>query len=426
MLLNPAGAFVAALMMIYNLIVFLIERAGKIVALIKAMVGSIKEIANGNVSAASEAVERALAATIPLVLGVLAALANISGITKKVRDVVDSIRGKVKKALDNLILRIMKLFGRKPPGEGPAGEVEIPFAMRGKRHTLRMKIGAGEHLRVASEEALLSVRIGQAISETEKEDPDDAEARIKMLTRIRKHAEKQELLAADASTAEQAKKLLGEIADDLSAYSSKYGANDLLDLALFPKPDIDLYGDFGKDKPLPDGGDRIRHHAPPVGLAVALIEPLRRGGLIAIAKKLENATEGHGVVLPCIRVNRRTHDGSSTIKSIHSKLISDAIEEDLIETHGTEHLTTKKDGGISTNPRTSAFLRQLERLEGTKTEKAVKALFANVTDQSLSAVKIALDYSVVDGPRKKRVLAIAMLRARAWQEWKKHLGKLLA
>ena len=112
---NPVGAIVQAIITIYNFVMFIIEQAKKIMALIEAIVNSVAEIAAGAISTAANWIEQALARLIPVAIGLLARLIGLSGITDKIKEIIKKVQGMVDKAIDKVIEKIIgvvkKLFG---------------------------------------------------------------------------------------------------------------------------------------------------------------------------------------------------------------------------------------------------------------------------------------------------------------------------
>ena len=113
---NPAGAFVQAVIAIYNTVMFIIENASKIMAFVEAVINSVSSIAQGAIGAAAAWIERSLASIIPLVIGFLARLIGLGGISKKVKEFITKVQTKVDKAIDKAIAKIVqtvkKLFGK--------------------------------------------------------------------------------------------------------------------------------------------------------------------------------------------------------------------------------------------------------------------------------------------------------------------------
>jgi Skp family chaperone for outer membrane proteins len=100
----PGAGIIRAIIGIYDTIVFFIQRAKDIMKMIGSFLGSIAEIAAGNIGAAAEALEKGLARGLVLVIDFLARFLRLSGITAKIREAIQKIRAKV----DNVIERVAK------------------------------------------------------------------------------------------------------------------------------------------------------------------------------------------------------------------------------------------------------------------------------------------------------------------------------
>src|SRR6185295_12794308 len=61
---NPAGAIIQAAIAIYNIVMFVIEKAQQIMAFVEAVVNSVHAIATGAIGGAISWIEQALARTI--------------------------------------------------------------------------------------------------------------------------------------------------------------------------------------------------------------------------------------------------------------------------------------------------------------------------------------------------------------------------
>ncbi|MFL6210652.1 MAG: polymorphic toxin type 15 domain-containing protein [Pyrinomonadaceae bacterium] len=127
---NPAGAIVQAVLAIYNTVMFLIERASQIMAFVEAVINSVSAIAQGAIGGAAAWIERSLANAIPLVIGFLANLIGLGGISKKIKETINKIQGAVDKAIDKAIGKIIalvkklfaKLTGKKKDKDGKPDE----------------------------------------------------------------------------------------------------------------------------------------------------------------------------------------------------------------------------------------------------------------------------------------------------------------
>jgi hypothetical protein len=114
-LLSPVGAFIQAIIGIYNTIMFFIERARQIAQVVASFIDSIAAIASGAVDAAAARVEATLAGFLTTVISFLARFAGLGNVSDMVKKVVDKIRAPIDKALDRVvdwIISIAKRIGR--------------------------------------------------------------------------------------------------------------------------------------------------------------------------------------------------------------------------------------------------------------------------------------------------------------------------
>jgi hypothetical protein len=100
---NPVGAIVQAVMTIYNMVQFFIERAKQIAALVNAVFSSIGEIAAGNLKKAVAAVEDSLVKALPVAISFLANLVGIGGITAKIKEIIQKIRKPIDEAVGKAV-----------------------------------------------------------------------------------------------------------------------------------------------------------------------------------------------------------------------------------------------------------------------------------------------------------------------------------
>lgn len=105
----PGAGIIKAIIGIYDIVVFFIQKAKQIMKMIGNFLSSISDIAAGNIGAAAEAMENGLARGLSLVINFLAALLRLSGITAKIRDAIQKIRTKV----DDVLLKVAKWIATK-------------------------------------------------------------------------------------------------------------------------------------------------------------------------------------------------------------------------------------------------------------------------------------------------------------------------
>lgn len=129
---NPAGALIQSLMALYNTVMFFIERASQIAELVKAVVGSIAQIAAGNVASAANFIEQSMAKAVPVLLGFLSRFLGLGNIADAIKKVIARIQKPVELAMDKVVNALMgqvkglleRLSGGKDKkGLGEAGAV---------------------------------------------------------------------------------------------------------------------------------------------------------------------------------------------------------------------------------------------------------------------------------------------------------------
>ncbi|UOF17255.1 polymorphic toxin type 15 domain-containing protein [Lysobacter capsici] len=113
---NPAGAIIQAIMMIINVVMFVIERAAQIMEFVESVINSIHAIATGSIGGAISKVEQALGNAVPILIGFLAALIGLGGISAKIKGFITKVQAKVDQAIDKVLKKaadfVKKLFGK--------------------------------------------------------------------------------------------------------------------------------------------------------------------------------------------------------------------------------------------------------------------------------------------------------------------------
>ncbi len=110
--LNPAGAFIQAIIAIYNTIMFFIERLRQIAQVAMSFIDSIAAIANGVIAAAASRVERTMAGLLTLVISFLARIAGLGRVSDAVVNIVNRVRAPINRALDRVVEWIVNLARR--------------------------------------------------------------------------------------------------------------------------------------------------------------------------------------------------------------------------------------------------------------------------------------------------------------------------
>ncbi|MER6958470.1 hypothetical protein [Streptomyces sp. NPDC000618] len=108
-LLNPASAFIKACKMIIDIVTFIIERGAQIIEFVNAVLDAVIAIAGGGAGGVPALIEGALAKSIPVLIGALAAILGIGGVASKVKSFFQALSKPVMKAVDWIVGKIVKL-----------------------------------------------------------------------------------------------------------------------------------------------------------------------------------------------------------------------------------------------------------------------------------------------------------------------------
>ncbi|NJN00516.1 MAG: hypothetical protein HC793_02470 [Aquincola sp.] len=114
---NPAGAIIQLIQTAWNVYCWVKENAQRIFGLVQAVVDSISNIANGNISGAANYIEASLAKLVPIAISLFANLLGLGGIADKIKEIITKVQTKVDQAIDKLIDRVMKMFKGKGKGK---------------------------------------------------------------------------------------------------------------------------------------------------------------------------------------------------------------------------------------------------------------------------------------------------------------------
>ncbi len=198
-MLNPAGAIVQAILLIYDTVMFFIENWDRIVDFVNSIFSSIGDIAAGKVASAAKYIEKVLGLGLTILMSFLARFVGLGGIAKKIIGILNKLRKKVQKAIrkaaKKIGKKIKKWFKGKKGGKDKKGKTdkdkkdlkkkglldwwdnEAKFTTPDKgKHRLFYK-GSGEKakLYLASDEDALLVHLDKAAKETKEGDKTNLE-----------------------------------------------------------------------------------------------------------------------------------------------------------------------------------------------------------------------------------------------------------
>ena len=155
-MLDPTGimAVVNSAIALYKAIQSFLKYLREMLEVVNSFVEGVVEIASGNITVAANYLERTLGRAVPIVIGFLANQVGLSGIGKRVGELIEAARAMVEKAMDWLIDKAVTIGGKllemgKSAVLGWLG-VKQPFKdTKGEDHNLSTT-GNGKELQVAS------------------------------------------------------------------------------------------------------------------------------------------------------------------------------------------------------------------------------------------------------------------------------------
>jgi hypothetical protein len=478
-MLNPAGAIVQAVTAIYNTVMWLVENASRIVALIEAVVNSVHAIATGAIGGAASWIEQALAKQVPIAIAFLARLIGLGGLSEKIREFITKVQEKVRAAVLSWLKRawawLKKLFGRaaKEDANKASPGIEMSVEMNGASHELQVSIAPQAELVMKSIAGGFIAKIDKTIEKLQKS---GGSGRIAALRKLRSEAVSIEKSARGKKCDRlDLSKRTKALADRVRKYAQDFKVKDIvIDNDDYPPAEAGTYAELTRTKGevLVDGKTRQAHHTPPEEFLEYLSAMLsrRRGkgrglgdveSVIAEAgRKLDSRVRSGDV--PAILVHEETHKRRGGVGlRIHGGEQAEGLERDLsAELPGDEpaqlvlgvekarakssvegrvveyypadllrRVSGKKQ--LVVNARSAHYkaqaVRVAQRVAGEGGESAVSAvlvrkavtlvgrMYSATAAQSYSAVRSAVMGSDVDGPEKARESALNKLGEKVWE-----------
>ena len=256
MMLNPAGAILAALEAIYRVLKWIFHNAAKIFHLIEAVVNGMVDVLSGNVAGVAKTVEKALAMLVSPVIDFLADYLGLGGLPGKVATSVKGLQTWVEGILRSVIKwlvamgkRILAALGFKGKEDKDAKSggdigVTLTFKEGNQTHHLYVDVkGSSATVMVSSTPMTVSAWLDHLQSKVtgqgETETPQGARA---LLQRAR-----DQLLATD-SVADQDAASKASAQATGSANSPQFGAVDDKEREL--RDTLDELGELFGEKPL--------------------------------------------------------------------------------------------------------------------------------------------------------------------------------
>lgn len=151
----PGGAFIQAIVSIYDTVMVFVAKLQKIIQVVTAFLDSFMAIANGALSGAANKVESTLAGILTLAVNFLAGFIGLGNVAEKVMNIINTkVRQPIDQALDKVvdwIVRVAKSFlgkgDSRSPGDGRDGGGDLtvtkPFSMGSASHELTVTMVDG-------------------------------------------------------------------------------------------------------------------------------------------------------------------------------------------------------------------------------------------------------------------------------------------
>jgi phage-related protein len=111
-LTNPASAIVKAVMLVYDLVMFLVERFQQIKDFVMSIYDAVAAVAAGNFSAVTTKVEEALSRSVPVLISLLASVLSLGNIAAKVKAVIAKVTKPINKVINAVVKKIVA-FAKK-------------------------------------------------------------------------------------------------------------------------------------------------------------------------------------------------------------------------------------------------------------------------------------------------------------------------
>lgn len=160
-LLNPAAAFIKACKLIYDVVMFFVNNASRIMKFVNTVLDSVSDIVRGNIGGVVNKINDVLGQMVPILIGFLASVIGLGGIGQKIREIVEKLQKPVNKALDFVIktglklagpiIRGLKGIGSRVKAKAKAGFDKLASKVRGgdntpegKQQRLDKALSAGE------------------------------------------------------------------------------------------------------------------------------------------------------------------------------------------------------------------------------------------------------------------------------------------
>ncbi len=124
-LTNPASAIIKAVKLIFDLVMFLVERFQQIKDFVMTVYDAVAAVAAGNFTAVTKGVEDALAKSIPVLISLFASVLGLGNIAKQVKSIIGKVTKPINKVIDAVVKKIVAFAKKLLKGvKGAAGKAK--------------------------------------------------------------------------------------------------------------------------------------------------------------------------------------------------------------------------------------------------------------------------------------------------------------
>ncbi len=172
-MLNPAGAVLQAIMLIYTVLKWVFENAARIFALVETVVNACADIMAGSLAAVAQMIENALAMLLPLVIDLLAGMIGLGDLPDQVAEAIGRLQGMVLPIVESVIVALVTrgraLLASLGLGGGAAGDgggdeelgTTVRFSAGGEGHRIWVQQGPSPVVMMASAASPIVAKMGE-------------------------------------------------------------------------------------------------------------------------------------------------------------------------------------------------------------------------------------------------------------------------
>ncbi|MFX0594706.1 hypothetical protein [Melissospora conviva] len=245
-LLNPASAFIRACKMIIDFMTFVVTQGAQIIQFVHAILDAVIAIAAGGTGGVPGLIENALARSVPVLIGALAAILGIGGIAQRIQKFFRALGKPVMHAVTWIVDKIVTLGrqlwakirgrnqgrnGRDKSKSGGGFSLERSTSMAGEPHTVYVEAKDGRvRVEMASQRREWVGKLVDAAISKEKNGQNRADllTPLKAIKRQVTEMEKAEAGATQAKKDRMESQLI-EITRALNIIGHAFGMKDLSD-----------------------------------------------------------------------------------------------------------------------------------------------------------------------------------------------------